>query len=157
MREVSVLLTILAYVAAGVIGAAAIYALFRSRYIKATVEELRGDRDDQSKRILRLEEEKAQLEKDNVKRDTEIRALRDQNNTLKEALSGKAQLNHLQEQLDAHDKRVDERHAALTSQMDHVTYSNATLLESNQALVDSNSYMQAALIDFLKKAGVSND
>jgi predicted nuclease with TOPRIM domain len=149
--RVNVLLQIIFYVGAGVVGAAAIFALFRSRYIKATVEELRGDRDDQAKRIERLESENTRLEKENTRRDAIIEQLKNQNSTLKDALSGKAQLNHLQEQLDAHDKRVDERHAILTSQMEKVTYSNATLLESNQALVDSNQYMQAALLDFLKK------
>lgn len=151
MNGVNTLLSILFYVGAAVVGAAAIFALFRSRYIKATVEELRGDRDDQIKRIERLEHERDEAKTDNIRLNLLSEQQAAQIETLKEALSGKAQLDHLQAQIDAHDKRVDERHATLIHEMSKVVTSNVELAETNQAVVDSNQYTQAALLDLLKK------
>jgi len=129
MDNVNTLFSVLAYVVVATLGAASIFALFRSRYIKTTVDELRNDRDDQAKRIERLESERDELREGNVRRDAIIDSLKSQNETLKEALSGKAQLDHLQRQLDAHDKRVDERHDALTKSMLSVVVSNESLNE----------------------------
>ena len=129
MDNVNSLFSVLAYVVVGTLGAASIFALFRSRYIKTTVDELRNDRDDQAKRIERLESERDDLRAGNARRDAIIDSLKGQNETLKEALSGKAQLDHLQRQLDAHDKRVDERHDALTKSMISVVVSNESLNE----------------------------
>lgn len=153
--DINTLLSILAWVAVAVVGAASMFALFRSRYIKATVEELRGDRDDLMIRTTRLEKERDDAREGNIRRDLTIQQLQEQNETLKDALSGKAQLNHLQTQLDAHDKRVDDRHISLTNMMREVVVSNEalgeTLTEKMQTLVDSNNYTQAAMIDFLRK------
>jgi len=129
MDNVNTLFSVLAYVVVATLGAASIFALFRSRYIKTTVDELRNDRDDQAKRIERLESERDELREGNARRDAIIDSLKSQNETLKEALSGKAQLDHLQRQLDAHDKRVDERHDALTKSMLSVVVSNESLNE----------------------------
>jgi F0F1-type ATP synthase membrane subunit b/b' len=129
MDKVNTLFSVLAYVVVATLGAASIFALFRSRYIKTTVDELRNDRDDQAKRIERLESERDELREGNVRRDAIIDSLKSQNETLKEALSGKAQLDHLQRQLDAHDKRVDQRHDALTASMLSVVVSNESLNE----------------------------
>jgi chromosome segregation ATPase len=155
MDSINTLLPILGWAAVATGGAASLFALFRSKYIKATLEELRGDRDDQAVRIQRLEKERDELERGNIRRDAIIEQLTSQNDTLKDALSGKAQLNHLQAQLDAHDKRVDDRHAALTKTMLEVVVSNEALSESVaeklQSMIDSNNYTQGALLDFLKK------
>lgn len=129
MNDISTLLSVLGYVVVGTLGAASLFALFRSRYIKTTVEELRNDRDDQAARITRLEGERDELRANNTRLDTLVTQQADQIVTLKEALSGKAQLNHLQEQLDAHDKRVDARHDALTKSMLSVVVSNESLNE----------------------------
>lgn len=110
MENIRTLLTILGYIFLGTVGAASIAALFRSRYIKASMEELRNDRDDLQKRTDRLEKERDDLEKSNIARDVHIKDQAQQIATLRDALSGKAQLDHLQKQLDAHDKRVDGRH-----------------------------------------------
>lgn len=155
MGDINTLFSILGWVAVATAGAASIFALFRSRYIKSTLEELRGDRDDLMTRTTRLEKERDEAREGNIRRDATIQQLQDQNETLKEALSGKAQLNHLQAQLDAHDKRVDDRHISLTNMMREVVVSNEALsekvTEKLQALVDSNDYTQAAMVDFLKK------
>lgn len=129
MDNVNTLLSILGYVVVATLGAASIFALFRSRYIKSTVEELRNDRDDQAVRIVRLEGERNELIQTNARRDAIIEQQNDQIKTLKDALSGKAQLDHLQMQLDAHDKRVDARHDALTKSMLSVVVSNESLNE----------------------------
>lgn len=159
MNSVNTLFSVLGWIVVAVAGAASLFAVFRSRYIKATIEELRGDRDDQAKRIERLEHERDELERGNIQRDATIKQLQEQNSTLKEALSGKAQLNHLQAQLDAHDKRVDDRHVSLTNMMREVVVSNEALgervTEKLQALIDSNDYTQAAMIDFLKKGNTN--
>jgi biopolymer transport protein ExbB/TolQ len=132
MGNVNSLLSILFYVVIGTLGAASLYALFRSRYIKDTLEELRGDRDDLTRRTERLEKERDELKLVNAQRDATIHQLQEQNETLKEALSGKAQLDHLQRQLDAHDRRVDERHELLTTMMRNVVVSNESLNERIQ-------------------------
>lgn len=121
MDDLSTLLTILFYVAMATAGAASIFALFRSRYIKSTLEELRSDRDDLQKRVDRIETERDEAIKGNQHRDDLIKQQTDQIAALKEALSGKAQLNHLQEQLDAHDKRVDDRHAEVNKKIRFMT------------------------------------
>lgn len=154
MDSVSTLITIISYVILAIVGSASALALFRVRFAKTTIEELRGDRDDQAKRIERLEKENQDSEKRREKQDIIISKQADEIKVLREALSGKAQLDHLQEQLDAHDRRIDERHTTLAAMLQEVVKTISGLAENNQALTDSNSYLQAALIDFLRRQEV---
>ena len=130
MTNLSTLLAIFGYAIAATIGAASLVALFRARYIKASVEELRNDRDDQAKRINRLEIERNELQAINDRFDVTISDQAAQIKVLKDALSGKEQLNHLQSQIDSHDQRVDERHNQLSKTLEKLV-ENDKILNDN--------------------------
>lgn len=151
MMDVVKLLQVSAVVVGLVTLAAAVFAVFRASLAKAQIEALRGDRDDLQKRVDRLEDENTDLEESNKIRDATINEQINKIHTLEKVVTGREQLNHLQKQLDAHDKRIDERHAGLSSKMDDVMKAVGALIESNETLIESNQYIQAALIDFLKK------
>jgi uncharacterized protein (DUF3084 family) len=150
LTTVAGILQLLAIIAGLIVAAATVVAFFRANLARAQIEGLRGDRDDLIDRNERLTKTLAELKESNAVRDATISEQVHKIHILEKVVTGREQLNHLQKQLDAHDKRVDERHITLVKMMGEVVESNRLLKESNDALVDSNSYIQAALIDFLK-------
>lgn len=132
-------------------------AILRANLAKTQVEALRGDRDDLQKRVDRLESENDDLTESNQVRDATISAQTQKIQILEKVVTGREQLNHLQKQLDSHDKRVDQRHVEMHKMIDGVVEVCKAMLESNQALVESNAAAQSAILDFLKKQEAGND
>lgn len=107
-------LTLISVVVVIVAALTSVTAFLRASVVRAQMEGLRNDRDDLTVRTERLEHENELLERD-------VQQLRSQNNVLKDLVTGKQQLDHLQEQLDSHDRRVDEKHTALLNAIKALT------------------------------------
>ena len=106
MGNVNGALQVLQWSMAIAIGAATIVAFFRVNLAKTQIDLLKSENDIIRDKTSRLETEVAteRAEKDVLKQEIA---------TLRSIVTGKEQLNHLQKQLDAHDKRVDERHRTM--------------------------------------------
>lgn len=81
---------------------AAAVAVARTSYLKAQIEGLRGDRDDQAKRIDRQDIEIAALELRSTR--AEARA-----SVLEDVVTGRKELESLTSLLAAHDRKTDRR------------------------------------------------
>ena len=113
MDNLKDLLTTLSVVIVIIVGAATVVAFFRVNLAKPQIELLRGDRDDQEKRIERLEGDLELSKKDKEKQDAIIREQNNKIRILERVVTGREQLDHIIEQLANHDHRVDERHDTL--------------------------------------------
>lgn len=113
MDNLKDLLTTLSVVIVIIVGAATVVAFFRVNLAKTQIELLRGDRDDQEKRIERLEGDLELSKKDKEKQDAIIREQNNKIRILERVVTGREQLDHIIEQLANHDHRVDERHDTL--------------------------------------------
>ena len=156
MDTLKELLTLIGVVLGIIVAAASIVAFFRVNLAKNQIEALRGDRDDLSERVDRLTD---QLEEANVKSETQARVIQQQAENIKnlrDAVTGKKELAHLQSTLDAHDARVDERHNNLSRRVDDITDNQKTSNELLMALDESNKEMYSAILLFVQ-SGRSNE
>lgn len=113
MDNLKDLLTILSVVIVIIVGAATVVAFFRVNLAKTQIELLRGDRDDQEKRIDRLEGDLELSRKDKEIQDAIIKEQNNKIRVLEKIVTGKEQLDHILTELSNHDRRVDERHDTL--------------------------------------------
>lgn len=105
-------------------------ALVRASLVKATVEELRGDRDDLSKRVERLERDVG--ERDRKIQDLTERLTREQQDreALARVVAGTDMLMKIEEMIRKHDNRVDQIVAQIKAHDDNVAIHHRTTREA---------------------------
>lgn len=118
MQTVQTLLGILGILLGLVVIAASITAYYKVSVSQAQIKELRADRDDQQIRIERLKEALAAERLEREKVTTQYETLLKRYEQLEKVVTGREQLDHLQQQLDAHDQRVNILHSDLKQRLD---------------------------------------
>lgn len=146
METVINILTIVG-IAIGVIGgAAAGVAFFKVNLAKSQIEALRGDRDDLEARVDRLTDTISEYKSTKLAQDVLIQQQNEKIKTLEKVVTGKEQLDHLQRQLDAHDRRVDERHETLSHSVGEIIDELRLLKGGVEVINDDNKEMHAAML-----------
>ena len=151
MDTIQDLLRLIGIVLGIIVAAASIVAFFRVNLAKNQIEALRGDRDDLSDRVDRLTEALDDAKKEKEKQDDIIKEQARNIKNLERVVTGKEQLDHLQTSLDAHDQRIDERHATISKNFAEVIDNLRTSNELVMSLSESNQELQAAMLLFLQR------
>jgi hypothetical protein len=120
----------LTFLVGAIVVAATVVAFYRANFAKTQIELLKGERDAANDKITRLEIE--------LKEERTLRTSLDNKvKVLEKVVTGREQLIHIQESLDNHDKRVDERHDTLIKYLttreelieEHMTKAVKTILD----------------------------
>ena len=133
-----------------IVAAASAVAFFRVNLAKSQIEALRGDRDDLDDRVERLKAKLEESERKSAKQDEIIASQARNIKHLEKIVTGKEQLDHIQSSLDAHDKRVDERHESVSHNFNVILDQLKSNSELLQTLIEGNQEIQTALLLFLQ-------
>ncbi len=119
--------------------AATVVAFFRVNLAKTQIDLLKSENEIIKGKTSRLETDllAEQVEKTSLKQEVA---------TLRSIVTGKEQLNHLQRQLDAHDRRVDERHSIEMEVLSNIL----TVTQTNRDTTDKNRESIHELTDLVR-------
>lgn len=117
MEVVQLLLAILGGLITLVVVVASVTAYYKVSASQAQIKELRGDRDDQAQRIDRLKDELADERVEREKVTAENVSLKEKVAVLEKVVTGRDQLDSMQKQLTAHDKRVCDLLTTISGQL----------------------------------------
>lgn len=129
-NTVSTILGIIGVIAGLITIAASTVAFFRANLAKAQIQDLRNDRDDEKIRGDRLERD---LNEERTLRKT----LEEKVRVLEQVVTGKEELEHISAFLINHDRRVDERHTALSGKVEGIKKTVDDLVDVNLDLVEN--------------------
>lgn len=89
------------------------FAVFRAQYFRTQLDDLRGDRDDLTKRIERLEQESADKDKTLAEVQLALKTEQDKVKVLEGVVSGKEQLENIEHALNEMSDKFDNRGIAI--------------------------------------------